>query len=1088
MTLPHFRRLLSVLTLVLFLTSIRVEASLIDGQPQIKIVNGVAEISFSVTEFTDVTVEVVNQQDQVLRHLASGLLGPNAPQPFQTNSKFQLITWDLKDNKGALVDPKAVKILVRAGLKPSFERVFGQSGQSLGVIRGLCVDKEGSLFVTMESMPTTYREHTFTKVFDREGNYLRTILPHPANLSASELPGIQFADVSPDRKVPFLRSIWHRETNLLELDFHQPVATKDGKILFPNHKAVSGGGGTTVVSSIGTNGSVGINFYGQPIARFEAPYTTPFKNKVFPRVYLAASPDDRYIYASGVTRSYDPPAVSGSNVAGFDNCIYRIDRTSTNAAVPFIGTKFSTTGALSNPLGVDVDDEGNIYVCDYKHNRIAIFNSEGVLLNELPIERPIQVGVHASGKIYVYSADPFPAGANPNTTKLTHRLFRLAGKTDATKELTIEWPDISSWNQPVMALDKTSTQPAIWMGSFSGFGNYFWAKGDIKKIIDNGTTFQDLGNVIAAKMPEPDLGRSHKFITVDPETDEVWWDYFVFDGKTGNLIRKFKGAGTGSAYIGSPGTFIGEPKLGPNNSVIVYGAGGHSLERFKRDGTAYKFSSTNTHKLTLPFTAGARNYSRGVDVDDNGNIFVVGYNSFSTKKNENYVWKYNENGTVGQTNVIYVNESMSGIAVDRKGALYVTSHLKDYGHKLTLPWEAFFGTIGNSTYEQSTGKVLKFTSAGGDVRLDPAGTDFQSSRGRDIPRYKANGVQWTKDAISEGGDGCSCEVTDIDVDRHNRVFVPDPLTYSIWVYDENGNPISRFGEYGNMDSAGPNSRIPVPEIPLAYAFRLAVSDKAVYINDTHAQRVMKVRLDYAETVELSADGTVPPDTTPPSISVTSPADFSYVTNNTVTLVGTASDSSGILSVKVNGSNVLSSNHFSNWSFTDSSLVSGTNQFTIVAIDQASPGNIKTIKHCIINLSEGFDGNGDGIADLWQLQNFGVGFATDPLAQSQADVDGDGMTNMQEYAAETNPRDRMSGLRLWSETPAPSENVLTLHWTSVLGKSYTVEFSSNLLNWSSVSFPIVASSSTTSWSDDGSATGSSPVTQIRRFYRIKTSSP
>jgi hypothetical protein len=865
MTLPRFWKLSVGVLLVSFMSNICSGNELIDGQPKVTISGGSAQISFSVKEYTDVTVEVVNVQDQVLCHIGSGVLGANAPSPFQANSKSQVISWDLKDNQGNAVDPKTARILVKAGLKPSFDKIIGWTGQTLGIVRGMCVDKTGNVYITTEAMPTTYRTQNLTKVFDRDGNYLRTILPFPSHLPESKLAGVKFADVSDGRRVPFMLAPWARDPMDVAISEHQhqPVITEDGKLLFPSSSRNSKDGyKSSRITAIGTDGSVGADFIGQRIATFEAPYNTSFSHKPTPRSFLATSPDDRYIYVSGVVRSYSAPEPSGVGVTGFDNCIYRIDRTSTNAAVPFIGTKFSATSVVSNPLGIDVDTDGNIYVCDYAHNRIAVFTSQGMFTHELLIERPIQVAVHPSGKVYVYTADPFPAGGNLNSTVLKHQLYRLAGKTDATKEIMMEWTGISAWNKPCFVLDKNSPKPIIWIGSFKGNGSWFYYKGDISKIVDNGTAFQDLGDVITTKSPDPELGRTRKFILVDPKTEELWWDSFVFDGKSGNLIRKFKGIDKSRIDIGTPGNFAGEPKLGPNNSVIIWGSS-DSIERFKRDGSKYPFSSTNTHRIKFPeFYGGARNFSRGVDVDAQGNIYLVGYKSWDGKRLENYVYRVNENGTLAQTNLITISETIDGIAVDKKGDIYVGTHLNKFGEKLPSPWSTFFAAnswLSTANYEQSVGSIVKFSPTGGAILIDSAGTDFQSNVAKTTTTFfKSSGVKWSRFSAAEGR-SCNCDISDVEVDGHGRVFVPDPLGYSIWVYDENGNKIARFGDYGTMDSQGPLSSSPYPEIPLSYADRFAVSDKAIYINDGHAQRILKARLDYKETAMAVDDSTIPPD-------------------------------------------------------------------------------------------------------------------------------------------------------------------------------------------------------------------------------------
>jgi len=199
----RFWNLLVLVLLAPWLSSLCSAGDLIEGQPQMKITSQGAEIFFAVKEYTDVTVEVVNAQNQVVRHLGSGVLGPNAPPPFQKDSKSQVMAWDLKDNKGKVIDPKGdAKVLVRAGLKPAFDRTFGGTGQTLGIVQGLCVDKDGNLYVTSKSNPITYRTHTLTKVFDREGNYRRTLVPFPANLPEARLQGILYSDLPEGRRGP----------------------------------------------------------------------------------------------------------------------------------------------------------------------------------------------------------------------------------------------------------------------------------------------------------------------------------------------------------------------------------------------------------------------------------------------------------------------------------------------------------------------------------------------------------------------------------------------------------------------------------------------------------------------------------------------------------------------------------------------------------------------------------------------------------------------------------------------------------------------------------------------------------------------
>ncbi len=87
---------------------------------------------------------------------------------------------------------------------------------------------------------------------------------------------------------------------------------------------------------------------------------------------------------------------------------------------------------------------------------------------------------------------------------------------------------------------------------------------------------------------------------------------------------------------------------------------------------------------------------------------------------------------------------------------------------------------------------------------------------------------------------------------------------------------------------------------------------------------------------------------------------------------------------------------------------------------------------------------DGIPDAWKQQ---YGFSlTDPKV-ANADPDKDGMTNLQEFLAGTNPLDPTS--KLACSTSAVSGEGMDLTWTSTPGCDYRVRHSSDLVTWSDV---------------------------------------
>jgi len=59
-----------------------------------------AKIAFTVDREMDVAVYVEDAQGKIVRHLAAGLLGTNAPAPLKPDALEQTLAWDGKDDLG----------------------------------------------------------------------------------------------------------------------------------------------------------------------------------------------------------------------------------------------------------------------------------------------------------------------------------------------------------------------------------------------------------------------------------------------------------------------------------------------------------------------------------------------------------------------------------------------------------------------------------------------------------------------------------------------------------------------------------------------------------------------------------------------------------------------------------------------------------------------------------------------------------------------------------------------------------------------------------------------------------------------------
>ena len=130
------------------------------------------------------------------------------------------------------------------------------------------------------------------------------------------------------------------------------------------------------------------------------------------------------------------------------------------------------------------------------------------------------------------------------------------------------------------------------------------------------------------------------------------------------------------------------------------------------------------------------------------------------------------------------------------------------------------------------------------------------------------------------------------------------------------------------------------------------------------------------------------------------------------------------------------------------------------------------------IAPGGDSDADGLPDAWEIQNFG-----DLSAIAGGNPDNDGMSNLEEYIAGTNPNDSSDNLRItYIDRGRTFPDNTTLRWTSKPTRYYTIQYR-----------PMVEPGSV--WTDSigygfgvSNSTFNTGYTNALEFYRIRAYRP
>lgn len=839
-------------------------------------------ITFTASATTDVEVAVLAADGTVVRHLAAGLLGKNAPEPFRKDSLAQEIVWDGKDDAGlrcsdpgvqagipAPLNPeprtlKPLQIRVSLGLQPRLEKILGRNDNMLsGEICAITANPKGELFVLLSD---SYRGRAELRVLDRMGRYRRTIMPYAADTPAARTAPVGDVMIDGKRQPLVFNGQGH--------NFYPLVAGLRGQTM-----AWHPDGYLVAASSIGSMCNQGpprrlIAFHPEGGAPEKTGFVGPEIRKAIGFMggcgqgaavgtdCLAVSPDGQWLYLVP---------------SEWHNGVHRVKWTDAELGTPWLGKKDPGAGdeEFNDAQGLAVDKAGRLYVCDRANDRVKIYAPDGKLLGKFTAPAPEQIAVHpTSGEIYLLCRRPgrLLDLISSKTEPVTSRLIKdEAWKDGQPKELARVDFETRKRVADLMTLDASAPAPRLWVSFYTG-----WNRPNALVPID------DVDGVLKAGEAVGESGGLHfpTFLAADPQRKRVIVSEFggghcLIDLETGK-VAPFK----------LPGSDLALDKDG--NIYVIGDYGANSLLRFDSTGKPLPFPATGTNKIDVKLRAYGPNMGlRGHRIAPNGDLYLrrsPGHACVSTVD----VWS--PDGTLKKAGLINgAGSGDSGIGVDNRGNVYLGMNLKTASEPIpadfakVVPAEAW-GYYGRGSrqapwsylyanpYLFHMGAIFKFGPAGGNIygnfnskdaandpnlALNKAPADAIAYKSAYLRwDVKVSGAQWSYPGIGiipqsfdafTGDDGCECLQSQLDADPYGRVYAPSAFHSSVEMVDPAGNRLARIGSYGNADSAGPGSRIPEPEIAFAWptVCNYAQADGRLYVSDSVNRRVLVIRFDHA---------------------------------------------------------------------------------------------------------------------------------------------------------------------------------------------------------------------------------------------------
>jgi sugar lactone lactonase YvrE len=856
-------------------------------------------ISFASKAYCDATIAIERGDGIIVRHLASGVLGPKAPPPFQTNALVQTVVWDGKNNEGVYVDDKSALIVrVSLGLQPRFEkaldwfpkrRVAGARGPAMvAQPEGVYVYEGGGI----ESI----------RLFGHDGKYIRTIYPFPSDKlnDVKDLAWRKFAD---GWQAPAFLGFW--DCTLLmggrgRTDARWGTSAEGF--------AVGGGQIASISERIcrmrtdGTTGALGL--YGPAIAVSSACVSPGRTGEKVPHVPKSAvfSPDGKWLYLTG---DYQYLGHDSSSIEAVrwpeTHAVYRMEFAGDKSPEVWLGGKPGRDDqSFNEPASLCVDAEGRVYVADFRNDRVQIFSPDRKLLKSLPVDGPAALCLHhKTGELYVFSwtlamSRSGKAKVVPETLRIFRPFesgqpkleIRLPLKAEGYWSGLLSSPQGDDRNPFRMCLDSWTEPPTLWAITEQPAQGKEVPAGIRRFAVEGGKLrpLESWNEETRKEVKRPAIS-FRQWLHVDPRSGVP----FVFESF--DVFRMDPNSGA-SAIV----------KLPHFASEMAFDTEGHILLRCDRTITRFDLGTMRevpfdygeerkiTHPngvnwgpalgaLVLPGNLPGNWKESGFGVNAKGEIVIHCCNT-----SVSYVPATRKRDVAAATSKPYTPQIYPGrhrfgeihifdkhgkpIATDAAGQGAPSGH----NTLIDARGDVYFYSAQDRRYDgkQSyplTGCIMKFKRGQGRF-LSPVGDiPLEKAQWPGVPPHFGldwSGCLWVQDVewvypfagFARNAAPCTCWRSQFALDLFGRSFIPATIRNQIAVLDTNGNLILNIGRTGNADDGVPlvedlRYRAEKPraiggdETALFYVNSVATdTDRRLFADDMGNSRIISVKLGY----------------------------------------------------------------------------------------------------------------------------------------------------------------------------------------------------------------------------------------------------